>query len=65
MKTITRLGAVLSFVFFFFPGAWLALRADPGREAGVVILGMFFMGIGCFAGPMLWVTGERCASKPE
>ena len=63
MKALARIGAILSFGCFFFSGGWLVLHSTPGREPGVIILGVLLMGIAFFAGPMLWLAGEKCCSK--
>ncbi len=64
MKTLARTGAVLSFAFFSVPG--LALMAHTGgyAETGQIIFGSLFIGIGCFAGTLLWLMGEQSGSKP-
>ncbi len=61
MKTLARIGAVLSFTFFFIPGTWLVL--DANAEKGVVALGLILFGIACFAGTLLWLVGEKCGAN--
>jgi hypothetical protein len=63
MKTLARTGAIVSFTFFLLPGIWLAF--SDGHEGGVIVLGMILIGIAFFAGPMLWLTGEKCCSKQD
>ena len=63
MKALARTGAVLSFAFFSVPG--LALMAHTGgyAETGQIIFGSRFIGIGCFAGTLLWLMGEKLGTK--
>ncbi|MBI3876612.1 MAG: hypothetical protein HY300_11800 [Verrucomicrobia bacterium] len=64
MKTLARIGAVLSFAFFFLPGAWVLCRAKAD-EAFAVILGCVLIGIAFFVGPVLWLIGEKCRSPQD
>jgi len=59
MKIVARVGAVLSFTFFFLPGVWLAGSSGSERETGVIIFGLILVGVAIFAGTMLWLMGEK------
>ncbi|HEY2343636.1 MAG TPA: hypothetical protein VGH90_11420 [Chthoniobacteraceae bacterium] len=61
-QTFARVGAVLSFLLFFSPGAWLLQNAGS-HETGEMIFGLVLMGCGCFAGSMVWLTGEKHCAK--
>lgn len=65
MKTFARTGGVLSFGFFSVPGLALMAHAGGDGESGQIIFGSLFIGIGCFAGTLLWLVGEKCGSKPD
>ncbi|GDY22171.1 hypothetical protein LBMAG56_35180 [Verrucomicrobiota bacterium] len=65
MKTFARIGAVLSFGFFSVPGLALLAHGHGRSEWSEPIFGSLFLGIGCFAGTVLWLLGERCGSKPD
>ena len=65
MKTFARTGAVLSFGFFSVPGLALMAHAGGDAETGQIIFGSLFIGIGCFAGTLLWLLGEKCGAKPD
>ena len=64
MKTFARTGSVLSFGFFSVPGLALMAHARSDSEMGEIIFGSLFIGIGVFAGTLLWPMGERLGSKP-
>jgi hypothetical protein len=62
MKTLTRIGAGLSFTSFLLSG--LILLANSGlRVSGeyllATVLGLFLLGTACFAGMLLWLAAER------
>ncbi len=62
MKSFTRFGAVLSFLFCFVAGICVLIPASEGsRSEGYFLaaIGLFFIGIGCFFGSMLWLKGEK------
>lgn len=65
MKTLARTGAVLSFGFFSVPGLALMAHAHGDTEMGEVIFGSLFIGVGCFAGTLLWLMGEKIGSNPD
>lgn len=65
MRTLARIGAVLSLGFFSVPGLALMAHAGGDGESGQIIFGSLFIGIGVFAGTLLWLMGERIGSKPE
>ncbi len=64
MKALARTGAVLSFAFFSVPGLALIAHTGGYAETGQIIFGSRFIGIGCFAGTLLWLMGEKSSSKP-
>jgi len=63
VKACLRVAAVLAFLCFFGAGALLlgiAAEADTRQDRIFpVVLGLFFVGTACFAGPMLFAVGER------
>lgn len=59
MKTLARIGAVLSLGFFSVPGIALMAHSRSHDEWGEAIFGCLFIGIGVFAGTLLWLMGER------
>ena len=63
MKTLARTGAVLSFAFFSVPGLALIAHTGGYAETGQIIFGSRFIGIGCFAGTLLWLMGEKLGTK--
>ena len=65
MKTLARTGAVLSFGFFTVPGLALMAHAHDHSEWGETIFGSLFIGIGCFAGTLLWLMGEKFGASPN
>lgn len=65
MKTFARTGAVLSLSFFSVPGLALMAHSHEHNETGAAIFGCLFIGIGIFAGTLLWLLGEKFAAKPD
>jgi hypothetical protein len=65
MKTLARTGAVLSLGFFSVPGLALMAHSRQHSEWGAAIFGCLFIGIGIFAGTLLWLMGEKFSSKPD
>jgi hypothetical protein len=61
MKTVARIGAILSFFFFLLPGLWLLNQG----ERLAFVLGSSLIGFGCFAGTMLWIAGEKLCSRRD
>lgn len=66
MRTLVQFGALLSFAFFALAGLWMvALGLKTGPDAPIVfILAFCLLGAACFLGPLLWLMGEKHASKP-
>jgi hypothetical protein len=62
MKTLARVGAILSFSFFLLPGTWLLNQANS-RDLLAFVLGSSLIGFAFFAGTILWIAGEKCSSK--
>ena len=67
MKTLTRIGAVLSFLFCFLGGLWILTRVDFTKNDDILTtaIGFYFVGKAFFVGPMLFLTGERMGAKSE
>jgi len=63
MKTLARIGAVLSFTFLSIPGLALFAHAREHGETGAAIFGSLFIGVGIFAGTILWLLGEKCGAN--
>jgi len=59
MKTLARVGAVLSLLFFLMPGALLLNQANA-RDILSFVLGSSLIGFAIFVGTVLWIIGERC-----
>lgn len=59
MKTLARTGAVLSLGFFSVPGLALISHGFEHGEKGAGIFGCLFIGLGCFAGTLLWLMSEK------
>jgi hypothetical protein len=62
MKTLAKLGAVLSFVFCLSGGLWTLAHVDltdARREPLTLALGLYFVGKAFFVGPMLLLAAER------
>jgi hypothetical protein len=64
MKILSRVAAVLAFLFCFSGGAWFLCHAK-GDDALPIGLGLYFVGKAFFVGPMLWLAAEKCCSKPD
>ena len=67
MKTIARIGAVLSFAFCLLGGLWLLSKSTFSSKDDVLptAIGFYFVGKAFFVGPMLWLAGEKCCSRPD
>lgn len=65
MKTLARIGAVLSFGFFSVPGLALIAHSRENSQWGEAIFGCLFIGIACFAGTLLWLLGDRSGVKSD
>jgi hypothetical protein len=69
VKACLRVAAVLAFLCFFAAGALLlgiAAEAHTGQDRIFpVVLGLFFVGTACFAGPLLFAVGERFADNEK
>ena len=68
MKTLARIGAGLSFAFFFLGGMTILakthLRID-GETIVLTALGLFLVGTAFFVGPMLWLAAEKHCSRED
>ena len=64
MKTLARVGAVLSFIFCLLGGLWILSRASFSSQDDVLAtaIGFYFVGKAFFVGPMLWLAAGR---QPE
>lgn len=62
-----RLGAVLSFSFCLFGGAWLlkACSLDHKDDALSIAIGFYFVGKAFFVGPMLWLVAGKAAARKD
>ena len=67
MKTLARIGAVLSFSFCLIGGLWILSRADFHAKDDILgtAIGFYFVGKAFFVGPMLWLAAEKFDSKPD
>jgi hypothetical protein len=65
MKILSRVAAVLAFLFCFSGGVWFLCHATGNDNVLSVGLGLYFTGKAFFVGPMLWLAAEKCCSKPD
>jgi hypothetical protein len=67
MKTLARIGAVLSFLFCLLGGLWILTRVDFHKNDDVLgtAIGFYFVGKAFFVGPMLLLAAEKFGPKPE
>ena len=68
MKTLLRIAAVLSFLFFFVAGLCLLSRTlfSPASDAfPLAAVGFFFVGTAFFVGPILLVAAEKFRRSAE
>jgi hypothetical protein len=67
MKTLARIGAVLSSSFCLLGGLWILSRADFKSKDDLLgtAIGFYFVGKAFFVGPMLWLAAEKFVSKPD
>lgn len=67
MKIIARIGAVLAFTFCLLGGLWILTRSSFSSKDDVLAtaIGFYFVGKAFFVGPMLWLAGGKCCSKPD
>src|SRR3989442_5234001 len=68
IKTLLRIAAVLSFLFFFVAGCCILsyTLSSPASDAFMITgVGCFCVGTAFFAGPMLLVAAEKLGRKDE
>jgi len=67
MKTLARIGAVLSFAFCLLGGLWILSRATFGSKDDILAtaIGFYFVGKAFFVGPMLWLAAGKCCTQPD
>lgn len=67
MKTLARIGAVLSFAFCLLGGIWILSKADftKNGDAMGIAMGFYFVGKAFFVGPMLLLAGEKFSRNEE
>jgi hypothetical protein len=67
MKTLARIGAVLSFVFCLLGGLWILSRASFTSKDDLLAtaIGFYFVGKAFFVGPMLWLASAKCCAQAE
>jgi hypothetical protein len=62
MNTLLRTAAALSFLFFFIAGLCILSTtfSSPASDAiPLAAVGFFFLGTGCFVGPILLAAAEK------
>ncbi|HZQ46991.1 MAG TPA: hypothetical protein VFC07_08270 [Verrucomicrobiae bacterium] len=59
MKTLARTGPVISFVFCCLGGAVLLLNGIDKENGFFCGLGLFFVGMAFYVGPMLWLVADK------
>jgi hypothetical protein len=65
MRTVTRIAAVMSFLFCFLAGVCMLIPAfsGPGKDGIIAAaLGFFLIGLAFFFGALLWVAGQKCSA---
>jgi hypothetical protein len=67
MKTLARIGAVLSFAFCLLGGLWILSRVNFHKDDDVLAtaIGFYFVGKAFFVGPMLWLAAGKCCKQSD
>jgi len=67
MKTLARIGAVLSFAFCLLGGLWILSRSSFSAKDDVLAtaIGFYFVGKAFFVGPMLWLASGKCCTQSD
>jgi hypothetical protein len=67
MKTLARIGAVLSFAFCLLGGLWILSRVNFSSKDDILgtAIGFYFVGKAFFVGPMLWLAGSRHCTQRD
>lgn len=65
MNSLARNAPVISFVFCFLGGMVLLLDGIDKENGFFCGLGLFFIGIAFFVGPMLWLVAAKHRSIPD
>lgn len=67
MKTLARIGAVLSFAFCLLGGLWILSRCSftSKDDALATAIGFYFVGKAFFVGPMLWLAGDKLCTQRD
>ena len=65
MKILSRVTAVLAFLFCFTGGVWFLCHATGNDNVLLVGFGLYFIGKAFFVGPMLWLAVQKCCIKPD
>ncbi|EEF60467.1 hypothetical protein [Pedosphaera parvula] len=65
MKSLARTAPFVSFVFCILGGVVLVLDGIDQENGFVCGIGLFFIGMAFFVGPMLWLVAEKYRSKPN
>jgi len=67
MKTLARIGAVLSFAFCLLGGLWILSRVSFTSKDDILgtAIGFYFVGKAFFVGPMLWLAADKCCAQQD
>jgi hypothetical protein len=67
VKTLARIGAVLSFAFCLLGGLWILSRATFSAKEDILptAIGFYFVGKAFFVGPMLWLAADKCGAQQD
>ena len=67
LKTLARVGALLSFLFCLLGGLWILKTAGFKSNSDAVWtgIGLYFIGKAFFVGPMLLVAAEQLGGMRE
>lgn len=67
MKTLARIGAVLSFAFCLLGGLWILSRSSFNSKDDVLAtaIGFYFVGKAFFVCPMLWLASGKCFTNAD
>ena len=65
MKVLARIGPITSFILCLLGGVVVLLNGVD-KESGLLFgVGLFFIGMAFFVGPMLWLVHEKYCSTAD